>query len=998
LAAMGERGAALVQYEACRRVLRAELGAPPSPETEQMYQQMLEGSWPRPAQRSLALSESPYQPPSFLNENPPIRVERPVFVARERALAWLERHLDRALTGQGGVAFVIGGPGRGKTALLQTFSRKAMQAHPDLLVAGGSGNAYSGVGDPLLPFRSVLEMLSGDVEAQWAAGAIDRGQALQLWQTGPLTARALTELGPDLIDTFLPGRGLVDRVAACQAAEDTIPAWFVRFKELVSRKASLPPDPNLQQSALFRQYTRVLGSIGRHHSLLVLLDDLQWIDAASTSLLFHLGHELAGKRILIVGAYRPEEVILSRPQLVEGRQQRHPLDGVLDEFKRRYGDIWLDLSRVDQKEGRHFVEALLDSEPNRLGKGFREALFHRTEGHPLFTTELLQALKARGDLIREGGADGAWVAGPALDWDALPPKVEGVIAERVNRLDHDLRALMTVASVEGETFTAQVVARVQGIDERDVIRHLSSVLERRHRLVRAQGLRRLDGLSLSLHRFQHNLFQKYLYDSLNEAERAYLHQDVGNALEELYAEHPHELAAIAPQLAHHFQEAGDTAKAVQYLAQAGQRAARLSANHEAVAHFYRALKLLDTLPDTAERAQTELNLQLSLAVSLVPTKGWGASEMARVVGRAQALCESLGKTPQHFGTLWFSSNYRMMRGDHPGALELAHQYRDLAEGLGDEGLIVVAYYGLTSLSFFLGEFAASVAYGDRVRNLYDPVRHHIMTYLVVGHDPAAQALEAAGQALWMLGYPDQARQRVGEAVALAEGLAHPHTTASAYAVDGVVASLCRDWPIMRERAERALDISQEHGNPVMEAFSRCEWGVALARHGKVEQGIAQLQRGLSAWQATDMLGYGSQLCAWLVEAYLLGGRTRDGLKTVDETLDFVAKSQECMWEAELHRLKGELLLVKLEDEGEDKVAAEAEMEREYWLALKIARRQNAKSWELRATMSLARLWQRQGKQKQAHGVLAEITGWFTEGFDTGDLMEASALLDELSGA
>ena len=188
---------------------------------------------------------------------------------------------------------------------------------------------------------------------------------------------------------------------------------------------------------------------------------------------------------------------------------------------------------------------------------------------------------------------------------------------------------------------------------------------------------------------------------------------MGNALEELYADRPQELAAVAPQLARHFQEASDTAKPVQYLGQAGQRATQLSADQEALVHFTRALQLLESLPDTAERVQTELALQLGLAVALVLTRGWGVPEMARVVARAQALYELSGETPQRFGTLWFASNYHMMKGDHPRAAKLVWQYCNLAERSEDEGLIVAAYYGATSMSFFTGEFAGAVAFGKR---------------------------------------------------------------------------------------------------------------------------------------------------------------------------------------------------------------------------------------------------------------------------------------------
>jgi adenylate cyclase len=368
--------------------------------------------------------------------------------------------------------------------------------------------------------------------------------------------------------------------------------------------------------------------------LVLVVDDLQWADLGSISLLFHLGRQLAGSRILIVGAYRPEEVALGRPVSpllaggIEGGRERHPLEPVVNEFQRDFGHIMVDLG---QAESRDFVEAFLDSEPNRLGVAFREMLYQQTHGHPLFTIELLRGLQERGDLIQD--PEGHWVEGPALDWETLPARVEAVIAERMGRLAEPLQAALRVASVEGEVFTAEVVARVRAADEGEVVGRLSGELDRRHRLVRAQAIERLGSRRVSRYRFRNYLFQKYLYDSLDEVERAYLHEDVGNVLEELYGDQASEIAAIAaiaPQLAWHFQEAGMAEKAIHYLHQAGEKAVQLSAYQEGIAHLTRGLELLMALPDSGgkehrlERAQQELALQLALGMAWIGAKGFPA--------------------------------------------------------------------------------------------------------------------------------------------------------------------------------------------------------------------------------------------------------------------------------------------------------------------------------------------------------------------------------------
>jgi ABC-type oligopeptide transport system substrate-binding subunit len=569
--------------------------------------------------------------PAFL-EGEEDKVPRPVFVARERELTQLDGYLNTALAGQGQVVFVTGEAGQGKTALVQEFARRAQAAHPDLIVAGGNGNAYTGVGDPYLPFREILGLLTGDVQDRWAARAISQEQARRLWHILPLAVQALVEAGPDLIDLFVPGPALTRRAEAFTPWPGRA-EWLPRLEELVQRRATSPGDPNLQQSALFEQYTQVLGVLAGQRPLLLLLDDLQWVDGGSTNLFFHLGRRIEGGRILILGAYRPAEVALGRLTSplraggIEGGRERHPLEPVVNEFRRHFGGIEVDL---EQAEDRRFVEALLDSEPNQLGDTFHENLYRQTRGHPLSTVELLRDMQERGDLVQD--EEGRWVEGPALEWETLPARVEAVIAERIGRLAEPAREALRVASVEGETFTAEVLARVLGASEREVVRQLSK-LDREHRLVGAQGIRRLGpalpapacpggqargaqaqvseakgGQRLSLYRFRHILFQRYLYNSLGEGERAYLHEDVGTALVNLYGEGTEEMAL---QLARHFQEAGIAGKAVGYLGQAGDRARGLYAHPEAIDCYRRALALLKELGEHQQAARVLMKMGLT---------------------------------------------------------------------------------------------------------------------------------------------------------------------------------------------------------------------------------------------------------------------------------------------------------------------------------------------------------------------------------------------------
>jgi predicted ATPase len=347
------------------------------------------------------------------------------------------------------MVFIAGEAGRGKTALMAAMIRRMTRGRPALLVAGGTCNAYAGTGDPYLPFREALSTLTGDAEGHALLPTQSAENTRRLWQALPTTLQLLVQHGPQLIDVLVPAKGLLARA---QAAAPGGAAWLAQLQAEVARRQS--GVAALDQSALFGQLTNVLCALARRYPLLIWLDDLHWADEASLGLLFHLIRHLEGSRVLIVGGFRPEE-LASSP---EG--QRHHLEGVLAEVRRTYGEALLDLDTTDSDSGRAFVSALLDTEPNELDDAFREAFFHQTSGHALFSVELLREMQARQDLVRD--ATGHWRQRQAVDWDTLPARVEAVVARRLNGLEPALRDVLSAASVEGEVFTAEIVAQVLG--------------------------------------------------------------------------------------------------------------------------------------------------------------------------------------------------------------------------------------------------------------------------------------------------------------------------------------------------------------------------------------------------------------------------------------------------------------------------------------------------------------------------------------------------------
>jgi predicted ATPase/DNA-binding SARP family transcriptional activator len=1021
LALGGRRVAALVQYQTCRRLLAAELDVEPARETTALVESIRDGSLSRGAEEQRSRGE--IFTPAPLPPSPPAP-----FVGRERELAKLGRFLDAALAGQGRVAFVIGEAGSGKTVLVDAFTRRAMAAHGDLVVARGSCNAQSGIGAPYLPFREILQTLTGDVEHQRAGGAITGEHARRLWALLPDAVRALVDDGPDLVGRFVPG------VATGLRAEVLAPGgavWRTRLEELVKRKfAEEGGEVALHQADLFEQFTRVLQSLARRHPLILVLDDLQWADAGSVSLLFHLGRRLAGSRILVVGAYRPGDLALTRSDpkgfpkpLGSGiaSDARHPLAPVVHEFRRDFGDILVDLDRAG---GRPFVEALLDSEPNRLGAAFRETLYRHTGGNPLFTVELLRGLQERGDLVRDQA--GRWVAGPALDWVTLPPRVEAVIAERVGRLPPEWQETLATASVQGEVFTAEVVAHVQGLDGEEVVQRLSGPLSKQHRLVRAHSLERLGTgrQRLSRYRFHHYLFQKYLYGRLDAVERARLHEAVGKDVEALYGEGA---AAVAVQLAYHFEAAGLAGRAVNYLLQAGRRAFQLSANEEAIAHFTRGLALLEALPESPERTRRELSLQLALGAPLFTARGWGIPERIRACARAYELGREIGETTSLLPALCALADSSRAQGAFAKSLDLGEQLLGLARQAQDPVYLVAAHWTLGASHYFRGEFVMAREYLERANAGYDPQRHRFLR-LVSGMDVGVLCRGWMACTLWALGYPEQALACSREALALAQVLDHAPSLAHALAVAGSNFHLLRrDLQAARETTSALLRLATGKSVPLYEAVETVHQGYeqvatvtsfGSGSEGTVEGGwselassracrgtegaITQMRRGLAAMQA--MGATRPRLLLLLAEAYGRTGQPDQGLGVLDETLALIEQTTARCSEAELHRLKGELLL--MQGAGGAEAAAEARFQR----AIDLARQQQAKSWELRAAMSLCRLWQRQGQREEAlptagrappsagraRQLLAGIYGWFTEGFDTPDLKDAGELLEELA--
>jgi len=529
-----------------------------------------------------------------------------VFVSREKELGKLGGYLANALEGRGRVCFVTGEAGFGKTCLTLEFARRAQQKQQDLLVAIGACDAQTGISDPYLPFRELLGMLTGEVEERVANGLTTEENARRLHDFLRVSRDVIAEIAPDLLDLLVPGAGLVTKAGAKVAGQHNL------FRRRPAAPSPGMPDPAAtaaspmaEQGRVFEQVTAVLLELARKRPLVLILDDVHWIDESSASLLFHLARRLEKSRILVICTYRSEEMAFARSE------SRHPLPKIVSEIKRQYGDVSVVLGDETPDETRQFIEALVDTEPNRLDVEFRNQLHERTRGHPLFATELLRDMQERGDLVHD--EQGRWVPGPSLDWNALPARIEGVLEERIARVRQEVQELLTVASVEGETFTVQVISRLKQLDERQLLRILTQELDRQHRLVSEAGIERLGPLRVSQFRFRHQMFRKYFYDGLGASEREVLHEDVASVLEELYAGRTDK---IAVQLAHHYDLARLDAKAAATYVQAGRIALGMFAHHEALTLATRGLDCLNRSGEGHRHSALLLELHLLQAEAL----------------------------------------------------------------------------------------------------------------------------------------------------------------------------------------------------------------------------------------------------------------------------------------------------------------------------------------------------------------------------------------------
>jgi class 3 adenylate cyclase/DNA-binding winged helix-turn-helix (wHTH) protein/predicted ATPase len=735
------------------------------------------------------------------------------------------------------------------------------------------------------------------------------------------------------------------------ALEEVVPLFAVLLS--MPPPACYPPltlPPELQRQKMLEALLMWLLKQAEQQPVCVILEDLHWGDASSLEWLSLLIDQLPTARLLLFLLFRPD----FRPPWVVYSHLTH-----------------LALTHLSPRQTEEMIGQVAGGK--LLPAGMLQQIVTKTDGVPLFVEEVTKMVLESG-LLREVH-DHYELTGP-LPVLAIPTTLQDTLMTRLDRLE-SAKSVVQLGATLGRTFTYTLLQALSPLDDETLQRDLG-------RLVEAKLLYQRGVPPQATYLFKHALIQETAYQSLLKSTRQQYHERIVQVL----TTHFPETVELQPELlAHHYTEAGLIEHAIPHWQRAGQRAGQRSAHVEAVSHLTKGLDLLQLLPDTPERTRHELTLCLALGVSLAATRGYATLEVAQAYTRARMLCQQVGDTPELFLTLRGLELFYLMRGEVRTARELGEQLLSLASRQAEPARQVAAHMALGQVLFVQGDLAAAREHLAQGLALYDSQQLHYLAW--PGGQPGVGCSAFLALVLWLLGYPDQALTWSRTALTWAQQLSHPLSLALALAHTVILYHFRREGPAVQPRIEALVTLSTEQRFALFTAVGTMAQGWALIEQGQEKEGLAQMRQGLEAFRATEIAAFLPYVYIASAEVYGKVRQPDEGLCLIADALALVANNKERFYEAELYRLQGELLLARPTD-------AEAEAIACFHQALTIARQQHAKSLELRAAMSLARLWQRQDKRREARQLLAAVYAWFTEGFDTADLQEAKALLEELT--
>jgi predicted ATPase len=847
-------------------------------------------------------------------------------IGRQAEVEVLERWCQQAAQGARQIVFLSGGAGVGKTTVVDVWLARHGAGREGRLAWGHCVEHY-GEGEPYLPLLEALGQLCRGPRPQEVLAVVRQYAPLWLAQLPGL----LSELERERLQR---------QVAGATSAR------------------------------MLRELTEVLAVLSAAVPLVLVLEDLQWSDHATVEALAAVAQQRAPARLLVVGTYRPVEVVL----------RQHPLRGMVQELCGRGRAVELRLELLAPADVAAYVAGRLGGP---VAPALAACVHARTEGNALFMVNMVEHLVQQRLVVRQAGQ---WTLrdGGDATLARVPEALQQLLRRRIEALAPAARQVLEVASVVGREFAvAAVAAGVQG-PVADVEAQCDALATQHHLIDDIGVVVWPDGTRGGRYRFQHTLYQQVLYEHLGTARRVQYHQHIGQRLE---AGHGARAGEVAAQLAVHFERGGEVERAVHYLQQAADNATRRNAHHEALAALTKGLALLATLPESPARAQHELTLLLLLGHRLMATKGYSVPEVSESYSRAHTLGQQVGEPWQRCQALQGLSRFHLVHAQLRLAGELSQQYFYLASHQHDPTLVLEGYMDLGLIAYYRGDPVTARAHLEHSLRLSD-AQSSPLPLFTGGYEARVTTLIFLALTLWLLGYADQAQQRCQEALAWAQQVEHTPSLAWAQVFAAILSQHCRDMAATQTHAEAMMALATAQGFAHRVVHGRMLRGWALAMQGDAITGVADIHQGLEAVPSVGLKLYRPYFLALLAEAYGQAGQPESGLPCLAEALTLAQATEGRWWEAELYRLRGELLLqLPLPDIPQATVC--------FRQAIEVARGQQAKALELRAALSLSRLWQQRGKRDQGRQLLTEVYGWCTEGFATPDLQKAKALLKDL---
>jgi serine phosphatase RsbU (regulator of sigma subunit) len=820
----------------------------------------------------------------------------------------------------------------------------------------GMGQVVLLIGEPGLGKSRLVNTLKEHVLGQAVEGEVD--SPVIEWRCSPhfqnsglrpaidFYERAL-DFGPD---EPAPARfdRLLRRLEAYELAQpESVPFWASLLGLPATDHFPTPAlPPNRQREETFRVMLEWLHRRAARKPVLFIVEDLHWVDASTLEFLGQFLAEGLHDRILTLLTFRPEF--------------KTPWPAVAHQTS-------LALNRLTRRQ---IGELLSKNADGPLPQELIQQIYERTRGVPLFVEEVARMLRESRQLDRERKSTERDGSGPAI-----PSSLRDLVLGRLNNMTKNPEVAQIAATL-GREFAYEVLAAVTTIGDATLQNELET-------LVRSEILYQKGCPPRATYMFKHALLEGALHEALAEEKRRQFHRQIALALESRF---PETALSLPELLAHHFTEAGLTQNAIDYWLKAGQRSIDRSAFAEAIGHLTQGLALVGTLEESRGRDMQELQFLMRLAPAYIAARGYAAPEAGPVLLRARELCQRLGDSQHQFGVMLGMWEWHIVRGDLRTCVEQADEGMAIARSLSDPGVMMEALFMPAVTMFYRAEFAGSRDHCETALANYDDRDRTKFWTAHTGHDSGVTHRCYLALDLWHLGYPDQALALARDVCELARSIGHGFSRAHAVDFVAFLCHYCRLGAELKTRADEEMAIATDQGFPFWHALGTLHKGAGMLLDGQPREALALLKKGFAAFRASGAEIRVPAYLAMLGEAHTHLGEFEAAHKALEEGVAVAKKNDDRCHEAELHRLRGELILAEF---PERVVEAEGYFRR----AIETAQRHKSKGWELRATTSLARLWYRQGRAGEARTVLAAIHGTYTEGFTTPDVLDAKAMLD-----